>query len=268
MEETRLTRRERAYTAQRSYDGYYPSIHLTHTLLENLQVRLAWARTFGRPDFPDIIPTATIQETDLATGELNDPSVARGDITVTNTGLKPWTANNYDLSIEYYTPQGGTISAGVFRKDIADFFGDKVVVATEEDLAALDLDSRYLGWNLTTKFNSGDARISGVELSVQQSLRSLGLWGRHFSVFANATKLRLRGDPHASFASFVPEVANWGIQFNWKRLTLMPRWNYRPRIDRGASPSWRRFLTCHGLIRLDEASCLVARDTRLEASSI
>jgi iron complex outermembrane recepter protein len=238
LEETRLTRKERAFTAQRTYDGYYPSLHLTYNIRENFQARLAWAQTYGRPNFPDIIPSATVQEADLTTGELSDPSIARGNITVTNTGLKPWTANNYDLSLEYYTPQGGVISAGVFLKEIKDFFGNAVKIATAADLAALDLDPRYLGWNLSTTFNSGRATIQGVEFNVRQSLRPFGGIGRYFTIFANATKLHLDGNPNASFTSFVPETANWGIQFNWQRLTVMPRWNYRGLNKLLPQPAW------------------------------
>jgi len=58
-------------------------------------------------------------------------------------------------------------------------------------------------------------------------LRALGSWGRYFTVFVNGTKLRLKGNPHASFRSFVPETANWGFSFNWQRITIVPKWNYR-----------------------------------------
>jgi outer membrane receptor protein involved in Fe transport len=151
----------------------------------------------------------------------------KGNITVRNTGLKPWTADNYDLSFEYYSNKGGVFSAGAFRKEITDFFGNAVRVATLADLAEVGLDPRYVGWNLSTKFNSGDARITGVELNARHSLRPLGEWGRYFTVFANATRLRLQGNPYASFESFIPKTGNWGLSFNWKRLTVMPKWNYR-----------------------------------------
>lgn len=227
LEELRLTRRERAFTAERTYDGYYPSLHLTYNVHENYIVRLAYAKTYGRPNFGEIIPSATIQEADLDATELNDPSVSRGNITVNNTGLRPWTADNYDLSLEYYSPQGGFFSTGVFEKQISDFFGTAVQVATAATLQELGLDSRYVGWNLTSQFNSGDARIRGVEFNLRHSLRALGGWGRHFTVFANATRLDLRGDPHASFQNFIPKTANAGFSFKWRRLTIMPRLNYR-----------------------------------------
>jgi TonB-dependent receptor len=227
LQEVLLTRTERGYKTARDYDGFYPSVHLTYNFRENFQGRLAYAKTYGRPDFPDVIPSATIREADLGERELADPNVIKGDITVTNTGLKPWTAHNFDLSLEYYTTQGGVFSAGVFHKEIADFFGNEVRVATAADLEQVGLDPSYVGWNLNSLFNSGDARISGVEFNVRQSLRSLGGWGRYFTVFANATKLELKGNPHAAFDQFLPKTANWGFTFNWKRFTLMPKWNYR-----------------------------------------
>src|SRR5690606_27550085 len=58
LEEALYTRTERGYTAQRSYDGYYPGLHLTYNIRENLIGRLAYARTYGRPGFQDIIPNA------------------------------------------------------------------------------------------------------------------------------------------------------------------------------------------------------------------
>jgi len=227
VQEALLIRTERAYTAERSYHGYYPSLHLTYNIKENFIARLAYARTYGRPNFPDIIPTATINEADLDGEELEDPDIVKGSITVRNTALKPWTADNYDLSAEYYTQQGGMFSAGVFLKEITDFFGDSVRIATLEDLALVGLDPRFVGWNLNTKFNSGDARISGVEFNARHSLRPLGGWGRYFTVFVNGTKLKLEGNPYASFRSFIPKTANWGFSFNWKRITVVPKWNYR-----------------------------------------
>ena len=227
IEEVRLTRKERGYTAERSYQGYYPSLHLTYNIKENFLARLAYARTYGRPNYPDIIPNATINEADLEPDKIGDPTVVQGTITIRNTGLKPWTADNYDLSLEYYTEKGGLFTAGAFMKDISDFFGTGVRIATAADLEQVGLDSKYVGWNLSTQFNSGDARVSGIEVSARHSLRGLGEWGRYFTVFANATQLRLEGNAYASFQSFVPKTANCGLSFNWKRISVIPKWNYR-----------------------------------------
>jgi iron complex outermembrane receptor protein len=227
MEELRLTRQERAFSNQRSYDGYFPSLHLTYNIKDNFQARLAYAKTYGRPNFTDIIPNATFSERDLTEADLNNPEVVRGSVTIRNTALKPWTADNYDFSVEYYTQSGGLVSAGLFLKDIRDFFGTQVKVATLEDLQAVGLDARYVNWNLSTKLNAGSAKVTGGEFNFNQSLRGLGVWGSYFTIFANATKLKLEGKNKADFSSFIPETANWGVTFSRKQVTLSAKWNYR-----------------------------------------
>ncbi len=233
MQELLLTRKERANSANRAYDGYYPSVHLTFNATEKFLLRAAYAKTYGRPDFSNIVPNATITENDLEFS--TDPNAIPGNISVRNTGLKPWTADNYDLSAEYYTESGGLITGGVFRKDIVDFFGTLQTRATAEILDELGLDSRYVGWFLDTTVNSGDARVQGVELNVRQSLAPLGKYGRFFSVFANATKLKLEGSRTAAFTRFVPMSANWGVTFTKRPFTLMTNWHHRGEQDRGAA---------------------------------
>jgi len=227
IEQLRLTHQERGNRSSRSYRGFYPSLHFTYNITENFLARLAYARTYGRPNFNEVIPNATINESDLTEEQMQDPAILPGSITVRNTGLKPWTADNYDLSLEFYSQQGGLFSAGVFQKEIRDFFGARVKIATAEDLDMVGLDRKYVGWNLSTKFNSGDARILGVEFNVRQPLRQLGGWGRYFTAFANATQLKLDGNPYASFTSFTPKSANWGYSFNVKRFSAIAKWNYR-----------------------------------------
>ena len=238
IEQVRLTLKERGASAKRSYEGYYPSLHLNYNLTDNFIGRVAYARTYGRPNFNEVIPNATINEADLGQEEIDNPNIPHGTITVRNTGLKPWTADNYDLSLEYYTEQGGLFSAGVFLKEIKDFFGTAVKIATAADLEQVGLDPKYVGWNLSTKFNSGDARITGVEFNIRHSLRNFGAWGRHFTVFANATQLKLEGNPYASFSSFIPKTANWGASFNWQRISIITKWNYRGLNKLTAFPSF------------------------------
>ncbi len=56
IDEVRVTRLERAYVANKSYDGTYPSFHANYNVTDNFLVRFAYAKTFGRPDFSNIIP--------------------------------------------------------------------------------------------------------------------------------------------------------------------------------------------------------------------
>ena len=224
LAEVPLIYRERASRAERSYHGYYPSLHLNFNATERLLVRAAYAKTYGRPNFSNIIPNTTVNQDD----DLNqDPEHTLGRISFSNIGLKPWTADNYDVSVEYYTDHGGVLGGGVFLKDVSDFFGLLVKDATAEDLELLGLDPRYLGWRVTTQFNSGSARVRGAEVNVRHSLVPFGEWGRHVIVFANATKLKLDGDDLADFTGFLPESVNWGFTISKGPATLITKWNYR-----------------------------------------
>jgi TonB-dependent receptor len=238
MEELRLTRQERAFRAEKGYDGFYPSLHLTWLATESLQARAAWARTFGRPDFSEIIPNATISERDLDESQLGDPQQIRGTIDIRNTGLKPWTADNFDVSLEYYTASGGFFTVGAFHKEIRDFFANRVTVATADDLEALGLEPEYVGWQLSTRYNAGSAQVSGAELSARHSLAPLGTWGRNFTVFFNATRLRLRGSRQSDFTGFIPRNVNWGVTFSRRPFTLNAKWNYRGEQQLGAQPAF------------------------------
>lgn len=231
MEEVPFIYSERGYVANRTYDGYYPSIHLTYNATERFLVRAAYAKTYGRPLFTDIIPRAVINENDID-GE-PDPGVTLGTITIRNTALRPWTADNYDVTLEYYTDKGGMFGASVFHKEIKDFFGTFAKVATLEDLKELQLDERYVDWQVNTRFNSGDASVSGLELSASSTLDRFGTWGKHFKVFANATKLELNGDQNANFTGFLPKSGNWGVSYSSKKVQAGIKWNHRGKQDRG-----------------------------------
>ena len=229
LAESLLTREYRAFFTHREYDGYYPSVHLTYNTTENFLLRAAWAKTYGRPNYSDIIPrtVANTSATDPNEDDDLQPGQFRGTLTVRNPALSPWTADNFDLSSEYYTDNGGLITAGIFIKELTNFFGDASRRATPAVLAELGLSDRYLDWNINSKFNAGDARITGAEINLRQNLRLLGKWGGYFTLFANGTKLKLDGAPGAAFSSFIPKSANWGFTFAPKRFTFTARWNYR-----------------------------------------
>ena len=117
IEELRLIRTERGARSDVTYDGYYPSLHLTFNATENFVMRAAYAETFGRPDLTAILPNTSVGTETLQPA----PGAPPGNITVTNPGLKPYSAKNYDLSLEYYFTRGGVLSrSSVIRLIVAE----------------------------------------------------------------------------------------------------------------------------------------------------
>ncbi len=204
--------RERGAVAKRHYDGYYPSLNASYTFADAFVLRAAYARTIGRPALTEIIPGITVTDPEAA--------AANRTITLVNTGLKPWTSNNYDLSLEAYNVKGAVLAASVFRKDIRDFFGGVRMPATLELLTEYGLSDDYLNYEVITKQNIGDATITGYELSWRQALYFLPGWAQGFQLFANGTMLKRSGPNATDFTSFSPLNINWGGSYVRKGLAV------------------------------------------------
>ncbi len=223
LQELYLVRQERAFGSDRSYDGFYPSVHLTYNVTNDFLIRFAYAKTFGRPDYANIIPNTTVNEDD--TDPINNP----GTITVRNTALRPWIGQNYDLSLEYYFKEGGLITGGVFKKDLSDFWGTRGGTMDAALANELGLDSRYVGWGVSTTVNVGDATIEGAEFNLIRPLTFLPGWGKYFTVKLNGTKLRLGGANAPDFRGFIEETGNFNIGFSKKPFSANLTFNYRGR---------------------------------------
>jgi TonB-dependent receptor len=231
LEEVRLTRIERGNRPDRSYSGTYPSLNFKYDATQNLVIRLGYAKTFGRPDYTNILSNAnatSFDENDL------DPTQP-GVINLRNAGLKPWTADNYDLSLEYYFSKSGFATAGVFQKDIADFFSTFSGALTAPLATELDIDPRYVGWTINTTVNgTGTARIIGYEASVKKQLDFLPGVFRNLSIDANYTKLELSGPSETAFVNFIPVTGNFAVSWNKKPVSAQVKFNYRGRQLRSA----------------------------------
>ena len=216
----RLQYTDRGAHAVRSYGDPYPSLNATYNLRENLIARAGWARTLGRPNFGQIIPGTTV----------TSPTAAVRTISVNNTGLRPWTADNFDLSLEFYPSKTGLLSVGLFRKDIADFFGQVRLPATAEILANHGLDESYLDYEVISQSNVGQARVTGVEYTLRQSLEALHPRLRPLALFLNGTEVNVSGEATADFTGFARRTINWGVMFNGRRLSAKLNWNYTSRL--------------------------------------
>lgn len=200
--------KERGFLADRNYDGFYPSLNSTYAITDNLLVRAAYARTIGRPRLNDILPGTTITRADIA-----DPL-----ITIVNTGLIAQTADSYDLSLELYELKGASITVGAFRKDIVNFVANTREDATVERLRELGLSEEYVGYDIVSKANAGEAAVTGYEWSYRQTFPFMPAWARGISVFANGTHLKVTGANADDFVSFAPRQFNYGVGYANRRF--------------------------------------------------
>jgi iron complex outermembrane receptor protein len=218
----KLQYRELGAYSEKSYQGWYPSFNASYNLGANFVLRAAWARTIGRPDLSFITPGTTI----------SDPSAAAPTITVVNTGLEPWTSDNYDLTLESYEFKGATLAVSGFRKQISKFFTSVRVPATQALLDQFGLPDELAASNyeiITRQNSTQDAIINGFEWSWRQSFRpfaGLPAWARSLSATINGTHLRLTGPGANEFAGYSTRVINWSLGYTRGNFAIRANASY------------------------------------------
>ncbi len=216
----RLRYQERGAEARKAYSGWYPSLNATYSITEDLLIRAAFAQTLGRPNLTQIIPGLTVP----------DPSSTNQTLSLVNAGLEPWTANNYDISLEAYGIKGATIAVSLFRKELKGFFASTVSPVTPDLLSLYGLGNEFSSFLVATRRNGGSANVEGYELSWRQAWYFLPAWARGFSTFANATITR-RGGPSAADlgdveSPFQHKNLNWGASYVRRNLSLRFNMSY------------------------------------------
>jgi TonB-dependent receptor len=157
-------------TAKTSSDtAYLPSANFKATLRDDVIARFSVTKTLTRPDFAQLNPgTAYITPngtTVLATASGGNPD------------LKPFTARNYDGSLEYYFSSTGMASLALFRHEFKGYIMNKVVKETFNGVS----------YDTTRPFNTDDGYLQGAEVSYRTFFDKLPGWLGGFGVEANAT---------------------------------------------------------------------------------
>jgi iron complex outermembrane recepter protein len=175
----------RFLTTESSYrSDPFPYVHLRYEIIPDLQIRTAYTEAIGRPDFAQILPTLTQDDTPI--------DGFSGTITSTRASLLPQRSKNYDISVEYYTKTAGEWTIAWFRRDITDYISSTTVAMTPQLLSELNLGAEFANYRLITNTNLGNANWDGYEISVRQRLRDWGFvpgFLNGFEIWANHTRL-------------------------------------------------------------------------------
>lgn len=226
IEIDRLIYRKLGARMRKEYGGYYPSLNATANFTPNLLGRLGLARTLGRPDFSNILGATNVNQIDF-NPDSSATGAALGTITTKNPALIPWTANSLDVRLEYYSPNGGEISTGFYRKQIKNFFATRNFLATPAFLETIGLGDEFTDFQVNAPGNvNGIAHINGWEVNVSQPLSffTRADFARYFRVFANSTLVRNQGPAEADFRGFTPKLINWGFTYNRRPILFNGRW--------------------------------------------
>ncbi|MFC5438630.1 TonB-dependent receptor [Rhodanobacter ginsenosidimutans] len=148
------------------YTYVLPSANFTWHFTDDLQLRAGVAKTMARPSVDTLAPTNTTE------------SVSWGEFTQIyggNVDLKPYTATQGDLSLEWYFSDHSIANVAVFYKDIK----NQITTSWEpgQDIGV----PGYL-FNVMRPINGDHAKVKGLELGLQH------FWDNGFGVRGQYTR--------------------------------------------------------------------------------
>ena len=223
LEASRLTFLPRGTDVEKEYLRFFPSVNVSYNITENLIARAAVSTSIGRPNFNQYAGAVSLPNTD------NPPS-STNRISVNNAGIKPWSATSTKVRLEYYFAGVGQITAGAFRRDYTNFFGNIVVPATPEFLGLYALDpDEYGAYEVSTQYNvPGTNRVDGWDVSYKQALTFLPHWSRGVLVFANYSR-RIAKTQNLGSIGFndIPYSGSFGVSLTRARYSVRVNCSFR-----------------------------------------
>lgn len=162
----------RPVTSDSSYNDFLPSVVVRITPADNTVVRIAYSRSLGRPEYNSLNPGGTVDTIPIV------PTASIG-----NPALKPYRADNLDMTAEWYFTKGGLLSVGVFAKFIRNpIFGQTTTLTNATFNGVL-----YPTLQLSQPFNAEKGDIVGIEAQFQQQLTFLPGFLSGFGIGVNGT---------------------------------------------------------------------------------
>lgn len=183
------------FDAENSYDHVLPSFNLRLQATDDLYFRFAASKTIWAPNFNDTQARITISHS-LKEESQGVPAAQqtiddyKHELNQTvNPYLEPMTANQFDVSAEWYFDEnGGMAHISLFRKEVEDFFRKSDSSFSESGGGSgFSGSSTWLG-------NIGSGEINGAEIGVSKFFDSLPAPFDGLGVQANYTYIDSKTD--------------------------------------------------------------------------
>lgn len=190
-------------TQQHTYGEFLPNFDYKLTMArdrflpnDSLLLRLSWARSLTRPDLTELAPSLTLN--------LPRPNFLNGS--GGNVDLKPYTADNYDLGLEYYWGRINYLSIDGFDKDIRDFITEANVtrcftIQNPDNISDEAISGNQACYSILEPQNTSTAHLYGVEIDGQFGFTFLPSPFDGLGVIANLTYVQ-------SNAAYNPAILN------------------------------------------------------------
>lgn len=191
-----------ALTNTNDFSKVLPSVNFKLNLQEDLLMRFGYSQAIALPSLGLLRNYVAIKGEDmLAVYDPNDPDdgqripiAAAYDRYTASSGnpfLKPMESDNWDLSLEWYFEEAGSLTFSLFYKDLSNYFINGV---SEREYTNNGSTQTVLVAGAT---NGESGSVKGYEIAYQQFFDQLpGLWSG-IGVQANYTYINEQGSPNS-----------------------------------------------------------------------
>jgi len=188
--------------ASSDYTNVLPSVNFKLNLTDELLLRFGFSEAIALPSLGNLRNYVGIGGKDMRVEY--DPEVPPGEEPIPvyaeyerytassgNPYLKPMESYNYDLSLEWYFAEAGSLTTALFYKDLSNYFINGVSIRDYTNNGVTQ-DVEVSGAT-----NGEEGSISGFEIAYQQFFDTLpGAWGG-LGVQLNYTHINEEGSPNS-----------------------------------------------------------------------
>ncbi|MFA6118081.1 MAG: TonB-dependent receptor [Sphingomonas sp.] len=255
--------------AERTYRNDYghllPSFMIAADLSSKLLLRGAYYKTYVRPQPRDTVPITSVLLPEALIPAV-DPVY---NVTIGATNIQPYTADSFDMTLEWYNRPGGLFAVAVYQKNVKGYIGpitdQNVLCPADGKINGLDyglgtlsivgpscissnkfngaagtpVNARVL---ISGQTNQNPLRVRGVEVAVQQNLDFLPGFLKNFGGAANYTYTTISGKDAAGNAITLPSVSKDNVNliayYETKLFGLRVVYNWRGKYDLAAGNSF------------------------------
>lgn len=156
------------------FDYWLPAVDFRLDLSDQFTARLGLSRTLTRPPISSLNPTRSITLT-----RPGNFAAQEG-----NPYLRPYLADNIDLTLEWYYSRSSYLSLDLFHKCVDDFIATRTYVApvngvldpsTGTDFTHPDSGDTLANFVISRPENGGSAKVSGEEIAFQHLFGDTGI---------------------------------------------------------------------------------------------
>jgi TonB-dependent receptor len=222
-------------TPASQYDEWLPSISLAYDLTEDIVLRASAARVMVRPE-------AVVGSGSYSTRvEFKENEVANGvhvfEVRSGSVDLKPMTAGQFDLGVEWYYRKASAVSLGYFYKDVNNqtrrdilcpaSFSNLISGLSQVNGECLDPGGNV--WEITRVYNADKKlRISGVEFSLTHLFNRWPSVWRGLGIQANYTYIdAVAQEQEIALEDTANKTANFIVFYERNNVALRVTYNYR-----------------------------------------